>query len=81
MFYPNQQSTVTLEEVILYIKDIDLHFVSISPPVVVPLVISCGPTKPSSLEFLKKSIEELQSLKHEGLAYKNKKFKVNERNC
>ena len=47
-----------------------------SPPVVVPLLISNGPTKPANQEFMKRTMEELATVRREGLFYKNKDLKV-----
>lgn len=47
-----------------------------SPPVVVPLLIAHGPSKPENLEFMKRTLEELATIRREGFSYKNKEFEV-----
>lgn len=49
-----------------------------SPPVVVPLVIANGPSKPANQEFLNRTMEELATVRSEGFRYKNKELKVNQ---
>ena len=48
----------------------------ISPTVVLPLLIACGPSKPDDLAFLKKPFDELSTLRSDGIHFMNKKFKV-----
>ena len=52
----------------------------ISPTVVLPLLIACGPSKPDDLAFLKKPFDELSTLRSDGIHFMNKKFKVKFRN-
>ena len=58
----------------LFLKDD--KYVYFSPPTVVPLLISVGPSKPTNLDFLKTTIQELEFVRLEGVTYKKKVLKV-----